>query len=97
MNGSQSSAYQQMAAQNTQQLTGAAPIPLLDILNDRLGVLHKITSEIHDLADRVVGIRDNAVPQVAKSVPNGLLEEIVESANNLQDRLTALHERLLRV
>lgn len=91
---SRSNAHQSMPEENASTAPRAT---LLDLLNNRIGVLHKITDELHQLADRVVGIRDNLAPQVAKAVPNGLLEEVVDSADRLEDRLHGLHERLSRV
>lgn len=73
------------------------PPPLLDTIKDRLAMLHKTTTELHDFADRIVGIREAVGPQKISVAPCGLLEEICESAGSLQDRLNGLYERLSRV
>lgn len=56
---------------------------------------HKLLDELHAVADFHIGIRgDPQVSKVPASVPNGLAEELKDDAYRLQDRLTALYERL---
>jgi len=88
-------AYQSAMSQAADQ-TGAPPL-LLDAIKDRLATLHKVTTELHDFANRLVGIRDCVGPQKVSPAPCGLLGEIAESVDTLQDRLEGLYERLSRV
>jgi hypothetical protein len=80
-------------------LKAQAPPPshLLDSVIDRLGVIHKITTELHELADRLVGIRGEESTNAPAPVPNGLIEQIAESVDGIERRLLALHERLARI
>jgi hypothetical protein len=71
--------------------------PLLDRIKSRLEGLHKITTELHQLSDRMVGIRDIPGASNVSSIPNGMLEEIADSVESLGDRLDALYGRLSRV
>lgn len=74
-----------------------APISALAEIEQCLAECHAILNDIHGMADRAVGVRGDETGSKPTPVPNGLLDQVLDSAISARTRLGAARERLCRI
>lgn len=92
------SAQQGVNTQPAQTGVSGGHIPVLVEIIDRISSMDNTMSDLHGIADRACGIRGEQHNKPAPaSVPNGMLDQALDSLGALEERMNALCARMSRI